>query len=108
MGHANLQAVANNLVLYLQGGEPTAFGSGHSTSLISPVITLPANTYGYTCWDNTANLELFTFTFTDITNPTVTDPTGMSQLDIYVITVSYPVANVSWVPATLVASLGRY
>ena len=107
-GHANLQAVATNLTLYLQSGEPTAFGSGHTTSLISPVITLSANTYGYTCWDNTANKELFTFTFTDVTNPTVTEPTGMSQLDIYVINVSYPVANVSWVQATLVASMGRY
>ena len=36
----------------------TVFGQGHSRSLIAPVISLPANTYGYTCWDNTANKEL--------------------------------------------------
>ena len=58
LGQDNLQAVATNLLTYLQGAEPTAFGQGHSTSMISPVITLPSNTYGYTCWDNTANREL--------------------------------------------------
>src|SRR5271156_3675077 len=52
MGQANLLAVANNMLLYLQSAEPTAFGQGHSTSMISPVVTLAANTYGYTCWDN--------------------------------------------------------
>jgi Flp pilus assembly protein TadG len=107
MGQANLQAVATNIILYLQSAEPTAFGSGDSTSLISPVITLPANTYGYTCWDNTANRELFTFTFTDVTNPTVNDPTGMSQLDIYTINVSYPVSNVSWFPVTQITGITR-
>ena len=75
-GTITLQTVAANVLTYLQGAEQTAFGTGHSTSMISPVITLPANTYGYTCWDNTANQELFTMTFTDVTNPTVTDPTG--------------------------------
>ena len=44
--------------------------------MIAPVVTLPANTYGYTCWDNTANRELFTMTFTDITNPTRHGPDG--------------------------------
>jgi hypothetical protein len=107
MGQANLQAVANNLITYLQGGEPSAFGYGHSTSLISPVITLPANTYGYTCWDNTANRELFTVTFTDVTNPSVTDPTGMAQLDMYTINVSYPFSSVSWLPATQVVGISR-
>lgn len=98
MGQASLQAVATNLVLYLQSAEPSAFGSGHLTSLISPVITLPANSYGYTCWDNTANRELFTMAFTDITNTSVTDPTGMAQLDHYRITVSYPYASIGWLP----------
>jgi Flp pilus assembly protein TadG len=107
MGQANLQAVATNLILYLQGAEPTAFGQGDSTSLIAPVFSLPANTYGYTCWDNTANRELFTVTFTDLTNPAVTDPTGMAQLDIYTITVSYPVAGVSWFPVTQVTGISR-
>jgi Flp pilus assembly protein TadG len=107
MGQANLQAVASNLILYLQGAEPTAFGQGDATSLISPVISLPANTYGYTCWDNTANRELFTVTFTDVTNPAVTDPTGMSQLDVYTITVSYPVSGVSWYPVTQVTGNSR-
>ena len=63
LGQDNLQAVATNLLTYLQGAEQTAFGQGHSTSMIAPVVTLPANTTGYTCWDNTANKELFTMTF---------------------------------------------
>jgi hypothetical protein len=107
LGQANLSAVAANMLLYLQSAEPGAFALGDSTSLISPVITLPANTYGYTCWDNTANRELFTITFTDVTNPTVTDPTGMAQLDVYTITVSYPFAGVSWIPAGSVAGMSR-
>src|SRR5438094_9953151 len=48
---SNLTTVANNLLAYLQIAEPTAFGQGHSTTMKSPVVTLPANTYGYTCWD---------------------------------------------------------
>jgi hypothetical protein len=98
LGQANLSAVSNNLLLYLQSAEPTAFAQGHSTNMISPVITLPANTYGYTCWDTTANRELFTVTFTDLTSPTVTDPTAMSQLDRFAINVSAPYSSVSWSP----------
>jgi hypothetical protein len=107
MGQANLQAVASNLVLYLQSAEPSAFGQGHSTSLISPVIALPANTYGYTCWDNTANRELFTMMFTDVTNPKVTDPTGMAQLDHYRITVSYPYSSIGWLPVAEIMTTNR-
>jgi Flp pilus assembly protein TadG len=106
-GSANLQAVAANVLLYLQAAEPSAFGQGHSTSFVSPVVTLAANTYGYTCWDATANKELFTITFTDVTNPTVTDPTGMAQLDLYTINVSYPFSSVSWLPATQVVGFSR-
>ena len=107
MGQANLQAVANNVLVYLQGAEPTAFGSGHSTSLIAPVVTLPANTYGYTCWDTTANRELFTVTFTDVTNPTVADPTQMSQLDVYAIGVQVPYSSVGWLPVATVTGMTR-
>jgi hypothetical protein len=107
MGQASLQAVATNLVLYLQSAEPTAFGSGHSTSLIAPVITVPANSYGYTCWDNTSNRELFTMMFSDITNTSVTDPTGMSQLDIYSLTVSYPYASIGWLPVAQITGITR-
>jgi Flp pilus assembly protein TadG len=107
MGQANLQAVASNLILYLQGAEPTAFGQGDATSLISPVIALPANTFGYTCWDNTANRELFTVTFTDLTNPNVTDPTGMFQLDVYIISVSYPIAGMCWYPVNQLTGNSR-
>jgi Flp pilus assembly protein TadG len=59
----NLQTVTTNLLTYLQSAEPTAFGQGHQTTVIAPVISLPANTTGYTCWDSTANQELFTMTF---------------------------------------------
>jgi Flp pilus assembly protein TadG len=106
-GQANLQAVASNLLLYLQSAAPTAFGQGHSTSFISPVVTLPANTYGYTCWDNTSNIELFTVTFADMTNTTVTDPTGMSQLDRYEIGVQIPYATVGWTPVAQLTGASR-
>jgi hypothetical protein len=108
LGQDNLLKVANNLQIYLQSAEPTAFpGAGHTTSMITPVITLPANTTGYTCWDSTAGKELFTVTFTDITQPTVTDPTGMSQLDRYRITVSAPYANVAWSPLAQITGVSR-
>ena len=93
-----LNTVATNLLVYLQGAEPTVYGLGHSTSMIAPVIALAANTYGYTCWDNTANRELFTITFTDFTNPTVSNPTLMSQLDRYEIVVSVPYTTIGWSP----------
>ncbi len=95
LGQDNLQTVASNLLTYLQGAEPTAFGSGHSTSMIAPVVTLPANTTGYTCWDNTTNKELFTMTFTDLTKTSVTDPTAMSQLDLYQIGVQVPYTSIA-------------
>ena len=106
-GQANLQAVANNLLIYLQGAEPTAFGQGHSTNMIASVVTLPANTYGYTCWDTTANQELFTMTFTDVTTSTVTDPTGMSQLDHYQIGVQVPYGSFGWLPTAQVTGATR-
>ena len=95
IGNDNLASVTTTLAAYLQGAEPTAFGKGHSTSLISPVISLPANTTGYTCWDNTANRELFTMSFKDLTNTSVTDPSAMSQLDLYQISVQIPYASVA-------------
>lgn len=96
LGEDNLQAIASNLLVYLQGAEQTAFGKGHSTSMIAPVVTLPANATGYTCWDNTANQELFTMSFTDRTTPSVTDPTAMNQLDLYEIGVQVPFKSIGW------------
>jgi hypothetical protein len=107
LGQDNLQIVANNLLVYLQSAEPTAFGAGHSTSMIAPVITLPANTYGYTCWDNTKNRELFTMTFTDLTNPSVSDPTLMAQLDMYQISVQTPYSSVGFIPVLKVTGQSR-
>ena len=64
LGQDNLQTVTTHLLTYLQSAlqsaEATAFGQGHTTSLIAPVVSLPANTTGYTCWESTANRELFT------------------------------------------------
>jgi len=107
MGQDNLSTVATNLLSYLQAAEPTAFGQGHTTNMISSVITLPANASGYTCWDTTANRELFTVTFTDLTNTNVTDPTGMQQLDRYTISVSAPYSSVSWSPMAQITGTTR-
>ncbi len=107
MGQTNLLGVATNLQLYLQSAEPTAFGQGHTTSFIAPVVTVPTNSYGYTCWDSTAGRELFTMLFTDNTNSSVTDPTGMSQLDRYTITVSYPYASIGWLSVAQITGVTR-
>jgi Flp pilus assembly protein TadG len=107
LGQNNLKTVATNLLTYLQSAEPTAFGKGHSTTLKAPVVTLPANTTGYTCWDTTANRELFTLTFTDLTNPTLTDPTALSQLDRYEIGVQVPYASIGWLPVPQITGKSR-
>jgi Flp pilus assembly protein TadG len=106
VGQSNLLTVASNVQLYLQSAEPIAFGQGHSTTMKAPTISLPANTYGYMCWDNTANRELFTMTFTDITNP-VADPTLMSQLDVYQIGIQYPYATIGWLPVAEITGISR-
>src|SRR4051794_24236166 len=82
------------VLAYLRGADQTAFAPGHTTCLIAPVVSLPANSTGYTCWDNTANRELFTITFTDLTDSTVTDPTDMAQLDLYQIGVQVPYSTI--------------
>jgi Flp pilus assembly protein TadG len=107
LGEDNLQAVATNLLIYLQGADKTAFPTGHSTSMIAPVVSLPANTYGYTCWDNTTSKELFTMTFEDLTNTSVTDPTGMKQLDVYQIGVQVPYSSIQLTSIVPVAGMTR-
>jgi Flp pilus assembly protein TadG len=107
LGQDNLQTVAANVLIYLQGAEQTAFGRGHSTSMIAPVVALPANTQGYTCWDDTANQELFTITFTDLTNSTVTDPTAMTQLDLYQIGLQVPFNSIKWSSLLPIAGMSR-
>ena len=107
MGQLNLQGVANSLLNYLQSAEPTAFGQGHATSMITPVVTLPANTTGYTCWDNTANRELFTITFTDLTHPATSDPTAMAQLDVYQIGIQVPYGSIGWSPVAQITGTQR-
>ena len=44
LGQDNLQTVTTNLLTYLQSADPTAFGQGHQTTVIAPVISLSANT----------------------------------------------------------------
>ena len=102
-------AVTGGLLFYLQSAEPTAFASnqGHSITLMTPVISLPANTTGWTCWDSTANQELFTITFTDLTHPSVTDPTAMSQLDVYQIGVQVPYSSIRLSPVPQVTNMSR-
>lgn len=107
LGQDNLQIVASNLLTYLQSAQPGSFGQGHSTTLKAPVISLPANTTGFTCWDNTANQELFTLTFTDLTSPSTTDPTGMQKLDRYEIGVQVPYSTIGWNTLARVSGVNR-
>lgn len=107
LGEDDLQTVATSLLNYLQAAEPTAFGKGHSTSLIAPVISLPADTSGYTCWDNDANRELFTMSFADLTHPEVVNPKDAQQLDVFQIGVSAPYASVCLSPLPQITGLNR-
>lgn len=107
LGQDNLQTVAANLLTYLRSALPSVFNASHSTTISAATISLPANTIGYTCWDNTGNQELFTITFTDITQPSVTDPTGMAKLDHYQIGVQVPYTTVGWSPATQITGVSR-
>lgn len=107
LGQDSLSDVASNLLTYLQSAEPSAFPPSHSTSMIAPVVSLPANTTGYTCWDNTAKRELFTMTFADLTNPSVTDPTAMSQLDVYQLGVQVPYQSIAISPLSQITSMSR-
>ena len=107
LGQDNLQTVASNLLIYLQSALPEAFVPGHSTSMQSPTIPLPANTTGYTCWDNTANQELFTITFSDVTNSSSTDPTMMQKLDHYTIGIQVPYTTVGWNSLARITGINR-
>jgi Flp pilus assembly protein TadG len=107
LGQDSLQTIATNLTNYLQGALPTGFGQGHSTTLQTPSITLPANTTGYTCWDNTSNKELFTITFTDITNSNITDPTAMQKLDHYQIGLQVPYSTIQWTTLAQITGVSR-
>jgi Flp pilus assembly protein TadG len=107
VGQDNLSTVATNTITYLQNALPATFNPSHSTSLISPVVALPANTTGYTCWDNTSNIELFTITFTDITQPSVTDPTGMSKLDHFRVGLQVPYTSIRWNSLAQITGVAR-
>jgi Flp pilus assembly protein TadG len=107
LGQDNLQTVANNTLSYLQAALPTGFGQGHTTTMQNPTISLPANTTGYTCWDNTANQELFTITFTDFTSPTTNDPTAMSRLDHYQIGIQVPYTSIGWTALAQITGVNR-
>ncbi|HWG47563.1 MAG TPA: TadE/TadG family type IV pilus assembly protein [Gemmataceae bacterium] len=107
LGQTDFPTIASNLLTYLQSALPTAFGQGHTTALRSPTITLPANTTGYTYWDNTANQELFTITFTDITQPSITDPMSMQKLDHYQIGIQVPYSTIGWTTLTQITGVSR-
>ena len=107
LGQDNLLTVAGNLLTYLQGADSTAFPKTHTTSFIAPVVTLPANTTGYTCWDNTANRELFTISFSDLTTPSINDPTNMNQLDLYSLGVQIPFASIGLSSIVPISGISR-
>jgi Flp pilus assembly protein TadG len=110
IGQDNLEAVANNLLTYLQAAEPTAFPPSHTTIMVSPAsvgITVAANTTGWTCWDRTVGRELFTMTFIDNTKNSITDPTGMAQLDRFELSVQVPYSTVAWSPLAQITGRTR-
>jgi Flp pilus assembly protein TadG len=106
-GQDNLLTVATNLTNYLQSAEPSAFNQGNSTTLTA-ATGLPANTYGYKCTDTTANVELFTITFTDVTTPSATDTTGMNKLDHYQISIQAPYSTIGWTAVAEITGATRF
>jgi hypothetical protein len=107
LGDSDLLVITGNLTVYLQSAEPTAFGGGHTTSVRPPVVSLPADTTGYTVWDDTADRELFTITYTNLTDPSIADPTGARQLDRYEVGIQVPYASVGWVPVARITGATR-
>lgn len=107
LGQDTLSTVASNVLSYLQGASPLGFGQSHTTSMIAPVVTMPTNTTGLTCWDDTVGRELFTITFTDLTKSEVTDPTAMSQLDLYQIGLQVPYKNIAISPLAQITGMSR-
>jgi hypothetical protein len=107
LGQDDFPTVASSLLTYLQAADKVAFPPGHTTSFIAPVVTLPANTIGYTCWDQTANREMFTVTFTDVTSPSVKDPTDMAQLDVFAIGLQVPYRSIAASPLSQVTGATR-
>lgn len=103
LGTNNLATVASNVLSYLQSAEPIAFGSGHTITQTA----LSNGSNGYSYWDSTENRQLFTITFTDVTNSSVTDPTGMSQLDHYQITITTPYSTIGWLPVSYFTGLSN-
>ncbi len=46
-------------------------------------------------------------TFTDVTTPATSDPTGMAQLDNYQLGVQVPYASIGWVPVANITGKTR-
>jgi len=99
-------AIATNVLNYLQAAEPQAFGKGHTITLKAPVVSVPAKTSAFTCWDDTANRELCTITFLDCTSPG-TDPQSMKQLDRFEIGIQVPYASIGWFSVASVTGKDR-
>jgi Flp pilus assembly protein TadG len=111
-------SIAYNTLLYLQNAEPVgrAFGQSHTTSIktaASAGVTIPSGFTGFTVWDNTANQELFTIMYEDVTTPSVIDPTGPSpnsgpsQLDHFKLGISVPYSLVSVSPISSIMGTTR-
>jgi Flp pilus assembly protein TadG len=76
-GTATMSTISTNVQTYITGAEPR--------------IT---------------NLSGFNVAFTDITRPSITDPTNATQLDKYTITVTLPFDNVRWSASKLFVPAG--
>jgi Flp pilus assembly protein TadG len=103
-------SVAYNTLTYLQSADPLgkAFGLGHTTTIqVASPSLLPSGYTGYTVTDTTANQELFTIFFYDVTNTTVTDPTGAAELDHFKIGMQIPYRLVSISPIATVTGAIR-
>jgi Flp pilus assembly protein TadG len=105
----NLNTVTSNAIIYLQAAEPQAFGSGHATSIMAPTVTLPAGTAGLMVWDTTAGRELFTITYADLTQPSLTpmDPQQAAKLDVYSIGIQIPYSTIAMSSLSQITGITR-
>jgi Flp pilus assembly protein TadG len=105
----NLDTIASNTIIYLQAAEPQAFSYGHATSVGASQVSLPTATAGRTVTDTAAGHELFTITFSDLTNTTLNpmDPSGASKLDVYQIGLQIPYSTIALSPLAQITGATR-
>jgi Flp pilus assembly protein TadG len=77
-------------------------GARQASTATATLTDIKANVRSYiqNAEPSISNLTGYDMTYANITRPSVTDPTGATQLDKFTITVTLPFRNVSWLATT--------